>query len=449
MSVRSPEITAGSMQERARQLLERTRRRTLDLIEPLSEQALNAVHDPLMSPIVWDLGHIANFEELWIVQNAGGQRPLREELGTVYDPFAAPRRERGGLAYLPSEECFAYMDAVRERSLACIEQADLSDESNPLLAGGYIFDLVARHEQQHSETILQTLQIMTTEAYEPERRIDFPAAGKASPEMMLVDGGPFELGASGDWFAYDNERPQHVRELAPFWIDVLPVTNGEMQVFVEDRGYQRREFWSEPGWQWKLSKQVELPGYWQRESGGVFVRSFGRLEPLVPNLPVCHVSWYEAEAYARYAGKRLPSEAEWEKAASWDAPHGTKRRYPWGDDRPSPARANLDQLGFGAAPAGSYGEHAGPYGVQQLLGDVWEWTSSGFDAYDGFRPFPYPEYSEPFFGGPFRVLKGGSWATQPDAVTTSFRNWDYPERRQIFAGFRCARDADAADEGGS
>jgi gamma-glutamyl hercynylcysteine S-oxide synthase len=438
------------MQQRATQLLERTRRRTLDLIEPLTEDALNAVHDPLMSPIVWDLGHIANFEELWIVQNAGGQRPLREELGTIYDPFTAPRRERGGLAYLSSEECFAYMEAVRERSLACIEQADLSDETNPLRARGYVYDLVARHEQQHSETILQTLQIMTTERYEPERSIQFPAAGETSSEMLLVEGGPFEMGASPDWFAYDNERPQHVRELGSFWIDALPVTNGQMREFIEDGGYERRELWSEPGWQWKQTGRVKLPRYWHEERGNFFVRSFGTVEPMDAGLPVCHLSWYEADAYARYAGKRLPSEAEWEKAASWDEASGTKHRYPWGDERPSTAMANLDQLAFGTAPAGSYASYPSPYGAQQLMGDVWEWTSSGFDAFEGFRPFPYPEYSEPFLGGPFKVLKGGSWATQPGAVTTAFRNWDYPERRQIFAGFRCAQDAEpAGDERGS
>jgi iron(II)-dependent oxidoreductase len=444
MSVRAPDIGAGTIQERAIRSLEQARRRTLDLIEPLSDQALNTVHDPLMSPIVWDLGHIANFEELWITRRAGGQGPLREELGTVYDPFTAPRRERGELPYLTSEHCFAYMEAVRERAIACIEQADVSRDADPLLAGGFVFDLVARHERQHTETILQTLQLMTSETYTPPCRTDLPDSQGVSADMVFVDGGPFEMGVDPDSFAYDNERPRHVREVKPFWIDALPVANAQMCEFIDDGGYERREWWSDEGWAWRKTKRRTLPRYWEREQDGVRVRSFGQPAPLDPRGPVCHVSWYEADAYARYVGKRLPTEAEWEKAASWDPDREAKRCYPWGDKRPAPELANLDQLAFGTAPAGAYPDGASAYGAEQMIGDVWEWTASGFEAYDGFEAFPYPEYSEPFFGGPFKVLKGGSWATQPDVATCTFRNWDYAERRQIFAGFRCARDAEDA-----
>jgi iron(II)-dependent oxidoreductase len=441
MSVRAPDIPT-TIQERAVQSLELARRRTLELIAPLSEQALNTVHDPLMSPIVWDLGHIANFEELWIVQRAGGREPLREELGAVYDPFTAPRRERGALPYLTSEQCFAYMDAVRERAIACIERADVSPGSDPLLAGGFVFDLVVRHEQQHTETILQTLQIMTAETYAPVQRTELPGGGEPRNDMVFVAGGTFEMGAGTGSFAYDNERPSHIREVAPFWIDSLPVTNGQICEFIEDGGYERREWWSEDGWRWRESERINLPGYWERDHGGFSVRSFGEVVPVDPQRPVCHVSSYEAEAFARYAGKRLPTEAEWEKAASWDPHQAAKRSYAWGDERPSAEHANVDQLAYGTAIAGAYRDGASTYGAEQMIGDVWEWTASGFDAYQGFEAFPYPEYSEPFFGGPFKVLKGGSWATQPQLATCTFRNWDYRERRQIFAGFRCARDAE-------
>ena len=331
----------------------------------------------------------------------------------------------------------------------CIAEADVSAASDPLLAGGYVFDLVIRHEQQHTETILQTLQIMTAETYVPPRAAELPRTTEPPAAMVLVEGGPFEMGADSEAFAYDNERPRHQRHLEPFWIDVLPVSNLQICGFIEDGGYDRRELWSREGWGWREDKGRTLPRYWQREPDGYWVRSFGELVPLDPRRPVCHVSWYEAEAYARYAGKRLPTEAEWEKAASWDPNRETKRRYPWGDDAPAAERANLDQRAFGTAPAGAYPGGAGAYGAQQLIGDVWEWTASGFDAYAGFEPFPYPEYSEPFFGGPFKVLRGGSWATQPGVATTTFRNWDYPERRQIFAGFRCARDAESGESGGA
>jgi iron(II)-dependent oxidoreductase len=431
------------------ELLERTRRRTLKLVEPLSERALNAVHDPLMSPIAWDLGHIANFEEQWLVQRVFEQQPLQAELGSVYDPFSAPRPERGRLPYLRSDQCLGYMEAVRERALESLAGADLFDRSNRLLRDGFIYELIARHEQQHSETILQTLQIMTSEEYAPACR-PLPAGGEPRDGMVLIEQGRFELGASEHWFAYDNERPGHVRELGPFWIDRQPVTNGQMRQFVENGGYERAEWWSEAGWRWRRQEGVTLPRYWQRDRDGFFVRSFAQLEPLDSRKPICHVSWYEADAYARYAGKRLPTEAEWEKAASWDpADRRRKRRYPWGDDRPQEMQANLDQLGFGSAPVGSYPDGKSAYGVEQMVGDVWEWTASGFDAYPGFRAFPYREYSEPFFGGPFKVLRGGAWATQPDAVSTTFRNWDHPDRRQIFAGFRCARDAAPEELGGT
>jgi gamma-glutamyl hercynylcysteine S-oxide synthase len=449
----------GSRRTRIAALLERTRQRTLTLIEPLSEQALNAVHDPLMSPIAWDLGHIASFEELWLVQRAAGRAPLREELGGVYDPFSAPRRERGRLPYLRSEECLDYIRAVRERTLACLEEVELSDGATPLLAGGFVYELVARHEQQHSETILQTLQSMTAETYEPprviapqlglERRemaersraIETARARQRVDGMVLVGGGPFEMGASGAWFSYDNERPAHERELEPFWIDAEPVTSGALIEFIDDRGYERPELWSSEGWEWRSRERIVLPRYWERGGNGLVERSFGQLRPVEPSKPICHVSWYEADAYARWAGKRLPTEAEWERAASWDPDAGVKRSYPWGDAPPDSERANLDQLAFGRAEAGVFPAGESACGARQMIGDVWEWTASTFDGYEGFEPFPYREYSEPFFGQRFKVLRGGAWATQPDAVSTTFRNWDYPERRQIFAGFRCARDA--------
>jgi gamma-glutamyl hercynylcysteine S-oxide synthase len=435
-------------------MLEHTRRRTLELIGPVSEEALNAVHDPIMSPIAWDLGHMASFEELWLVHHAAGRPLLREELGGVYDPFSTPRRDRGTSPYLRSDECVDYLAAVRERTLACLEDVDVSDDAAPLLAGGYVYELVARHEQQHSETILQTLQTMTAERYDPPRLTEtMPAAGQAaetegafaSPAqvdgMVLVAGGRFEMGTDGAWFSYDNERPAHWRESESFWIDVAPVSCAAMIDFIDDGGYERPELWSVEGWRWRLREDATLPRYWERADGRFLERSFGELRPLQSSKPVCHVSWYEADAHARWAGKRLPTEAEWERAASWDGEARAKLPYPWGDSRPDRVGANLDQVSFGTHPVGDFPAGRSPCGAQQMIGDVWEWTSTTFDRYEGFEPFPYREYSEPFFGQRFKVLRGGAWATQPDAVTTTFRNWDYADRRQIFAGFRCARDA--------
>jgi iron(II)-dependent oxidoreductase len=399
-----------------------------------------------MSPVVWDLGHIATFEDLWAAQNAFGEPPLRAALGRVYDPFNAPRSERGELPYLRSEDCLGYMEAVRDRTLELLSDADLAHDAQPLFADGYVFELILRHEQQHSETILQTLQLMTSHDYQPARVVEAQSApeGRASA-MVFVPGGRFEMGARSALergvFAYDNELLRHERELPGFQIDVTPVRNGDFAAFIEDGGYDRPELWSPAGWQWREQKQRRLPRYWSRQGDRFTIRRFADLQALDPQQPVCHVSWFEADAYARYAGKRLPTEAEWEMAASWDPEAGAKRTYPWGDAPAQPARTNLDQLAFGTAPAGAYPGGASPCGALQMIGDVWEWTADSFEAYPGFEAFPYPEYSAEFFGGPYRVLRGGSWATQPEAVTTTFRNWDYPERRQIFAGLRCAKDA--------
>jgi len=420
--------------------LQEVRARTLFLVEGLSDEALNQVHDPLMSPIAWDLGHIATFEDLWLVQKAFGRPALRADLGKVYDPFTAPRSERGALPYLRGADVLRHLEAVRGRTLALLEDADLSGAAEPLLAEGFVYEMVLRHEQQHTETILQTLQIMISEPYDPPARRTLPPAEDVEGDMALVPGGPFEMGAPPEGFAYDNERPRHAHDVPAFLIDRVPVTNGQMLDFIGDGGYRRPELWAAAGWAWREREAVELPRYWSCDDGAYLVRAFGAEAPVDPGLPVCHVSWYEADAYARWAGKRLPSEAEWEKAAAWDPGSGQSRPHPWGGQAASERVANLGQLSFGAAPSGAYRGGESPCGMRQAAGDVWEWTASPFEGYRGFRAFPYREYSEEFFGGPYRVLRGGSWATQPEAVSNTFRNWDYPERRQIFAGFRCAAD---------
>jgi iron(II)-dependent oxidoreductase len=417
-------VTRGGIAQR----LGEVRARTMLLVEQLSDEVLNTVHSPLMSPIVWDLGHIATFEDLWLAQSAFGKTMLRERLGDVYDPTAAPRSERGGLPYLRSDDAFRYMDEVRTRVLDLLDGADISPDSAPLLRDGFVFEMVLRHEQQHTETILQTLQLMTSDEYVPPRGWDVPEPEVLAGGMAHIPAGPFEMGAAPTGFAYDNERPQHARDMDAFRIDRAPVSNGAFLDFIDDRGYERPELWSAAGWAWRTDEHASAPGYWRVEGEQWLARSFAQWVAVDPELPVSHVSWFEADAFARWAGKRLPTEAEWEKAASGAGS---------GD-----GRANLDQLAFATAPAGAYARGESAYELRQALGDVWEWTASGFDAYEGFEAFPYPEYSRDFFCGPFKVLRGGSWATQAGAVTTTFRNWDYPQRRQLFAGFRCAADVE-------
>jgi iron(II)-dependent oxidoreductase len=302
-----------------------------------------------------------------------------------------------------------------------------------------IWDMVIRHEQQHNETMLQTLKLAEPGVFTPPAR---PLPGRppfrAPGRKTLVDAGPFELGAPPTGFAYDNERPRHVVDLDAFEIDVAPVTNGSYRAFVQDGGYERREWWSDAGWEWRTREDVKRPLYWIDDWTE---RWFDRTESLDPAAPVMHVSWYEAEAYARSRGERLPTEAEWEKAACHYPASDQTCRYPWGDEPPNGDRANLDQLAFRASSPGAFPAGSSPYGCVAMIGDVWEWTASSFSGYPGFEPYPYEEYSSIFFGDDYKVLRGGSWATRPRVATTTFRNWDYPIRRQLFCGFRCARDA--------
>jgi gamma-glutamyl hercynylcysteine S-oxide synthase len=367
-------VTASSKAAITARLAE-ARGRTLELIEPLDDEQLNRVYSPILSPLAWDLGHIANFEELWLVRTIGGREPLRGELGRFYDAIENPRKTRGELPILRDAELRAYMADVRERSLDVLDTVEIGPEAeDPLLREGFVYEMLLAHELQHQETMLQLLQMI--ESYEPIVPVGTEAVAAAGPEMLLVDGGDYEIGAPPTGFAYDNERPRHEVELAPFEIDRTPVTNAAYVEFMEATG-------------------AESPLYWERDDFGWVSTAMGRRSPIEPDHPVVHVSWDDADAFARWAGKRLPSELEWEAAAE-----------------------RLDGIG-----------------------QAWEWTCSDFRAYEGFAAFPYREYSEVFFGGDYRVLRGASWATHPGVARRSFRNWDLPQRRQIFSGLRCARDA--------
>jgi gamma-glutamyl hercynylcysteine S-oxide synthase len=352
------------------------RKRTYELIEPLDDAQLNRVYSPILSPLAWDLGHIANFEELWLVQTIGDQEPLHGELGRLYDAIENPRRDRGELPILRDAELRSYLADVRARTLDVLEEVEIGPEAkHPLLRDGFVYEMLIAHELQHNETMLQLLQMVA--GYESPAPFG-PEPVPADAGTISVAGWGYEIGAPAGGFAYDNERPRHTVELAPFEIDRTPVTNAAYIAYMEATG-------------------ADPPLYWEGDADSGWVSAArGRLDPVDSAQPVVHVSWHEAEAFARWAGARLPSEAEWEAAAP-----------------------ELD-----------------------AVGRVWEWTSSDFLAYPGFEAFPYREYSEVFFGDEYKVLRGGSWATHRDVMRPSFRNWDLPQRRQIFSGFRCARDAE-------
>jgi iron(II)-dependent oxidoreductase len=363
----SPQLAADLLRA-----MKAAREHTLALVAHLDDEQLERVHSPIMSPLAWDLGHIAAYEDLWLAHRLAGLPLLRPELANLYDAFETPRAVRGEIEALRAGPAREYMRAVSERAQAALAARGAGD--------GMLCEMVIRHELQHAETMRQTMAIAgLLPAGEPR----LPAMAGADSWLELP-AGAFQMGARGDSFAYDNERPRHTVKVAAHAIARRPVSNASWMHFSEGGGYERREWWSHEGWAWK--EQYDITHHAAVADGD-------------PDAPVCHVSWFEADAFARAHAARLPSEAEWERAAAWEQ-----------------------------------GERIAE------TGHVWEWTASCFTGYPGFAAHPYREYSEVFFGEDYRVLRGGSWATHARVKTRTFRNWDLPQRRQIFAGVRLARD---------
>jgi iron(II)-dependent oxidoreductase len=426
-------VTQADARQHAADELERARARTLVLLDPIAEADLRAQHSPLMSPLVWDLAHIGHYEELWLLRELHAGDATDARFDDVYDAFKHPRGERPDLDLLGPDAARDFVADVRKRALDVLAGIDL-DGDDLLLDGLFVHGMVVRHEHQHDETMLATLQLMDTPYSEAGDGPGAPGVDlDALPADVVVPAGPFTMGTSTDPWAYDNERPAHEVDLPAFRIDTTPVTNGAYAEFVADGGYSRSELWTDEGWAHRVDAALEHPQFWIRSGDGWTRRRFGRVEPLPRHEPVQHVCWFEADAFARWRGARLPTEPEWERAAQGATDAGGL----WHAGRR-----------FGPDEVGAHPEGSSEAGVQDLLGGVWEWTAGDFVAYPGFRSFPYREYSEVFFGegrsefGPaFKVLRGGAWATDPAACSITFRNWDLPIRRQIFAGFRCAADA--------
>ncbi len=422
--------------------LERARRRT-HALTACDEEELLKQHSPLMSPLVWDLAHVGSQEEQWLVRDVGRMAPIRPEIDKLYDAFEYSRSSRPSLPLLAPSDSRSYLAETRSKTLEILERIPL--EGSPLLQGGFAFGMMIQHEQQHAETMLATHQLRVGDpvlhpvAPEPEV---LAHGARALPAEVHVAAGSFTMGASVEPWALDNERPAHEVYVPGYWIDTVPVSNGDFLAFMHDGGYSNPDWWSAEGWAHRNEDGLTAPKYWSRDGSQWWRTRFGVVEPVPLDEPVQHVSFFEAEAYARWAGRRLPTEAEWEKAARYDPVSGRSRRYPWGDEDPTSRHANLDGTALRPSPVGSYPAGASALGVHQLMGDVWEWTSTDFGPYPGFRMFPYREYSEVFFGGNYKVLRGGSWAADRAAVRGTFRNWDHPIRRQIFTGFRTARDAE-------
>ena len=421
--------------------LEEARRATVELAATVDDERLAAQHDPIMSPLLWDYGHIGVYEELWLADGVSGAQPAEHARYHTYDAFENPRRIRASLPLMQRGEVDAYRGALRVRVLDLLGEVDVSaDSPDPLTRDGFVYDMVAQHEWQHQETMLQTLQLLNG-GWCPKLPSAPTSTGVDAAARVDVPAGTYPVGLRGH-APYDNEHAAHEVALAAFRIDRHPVSCGRYRAFVEDGGYTRDELWTPAGLEWLHEEGAAAPKHWRREGDGWVTERFGHVLPVRDDEPVLHVCAHEADAFARWAGMRLPTEEEWEVAATWDPQIGRARVQPWGDTDEADGRANLGRRLLGPAPLGSYAAGASPLGCEQMIGDVWEWTSSLFLPYPGFVAFPYPEYSQVFFGDEYRVLRGGSFVTHPSVARPTFRNWDYPIRRQIFAGFRCASNAD-------
>ena len=414
--------------------LARARDRTLRLVD-LDDAELFRQYDPLMSPLVWDLAHIGWQEELWLLRSNDPGRPgmLDPSVERYYDAFLNSRSSRVDLPLLPPTDARSYCATVRDKVLDRLDA--LPDD-----ADRFEFGLVVSHENQHDETMLQALNLRTGPALLGAGATLPPGRSGVAGTSVLVPGGPFVLGvdALAEPNSLDNERPAHRVDVAAFRIGTVPVTNAEWRNFIADGGYREPRWWSERGWNHREAAGLEAPLFWNLTDG---TRTrFGHVESIPDDEPVQHVTYFEAEAYAAWTGARLPTEEEWEKACAWDPATGRRRRYPWGASPPDASTANLGGEALRPAPVGAYPAGASAYGAEQMLGDVWEWTSSPIRPWPGFTPMLYEQYTQPFFGGDYKVLRGGAWAVAADILRPSFRNWDHPIRRQIFSGVRLAWD---------
>jgi len=417
-------------------VLEDARRRSLELIADLADEQLRAPLLSIINPPIWELGHVAWFQEKWALRHLRGEPPLVEQGDALWDSAAVPHDTRWDLPLLSRAGTLDHCRRVLDRVLERLPQGELSEKE------AYFHWLVVMHEDMHGEAFTYTRQTLGYPAPklsgpgDAQLTADSTDTGATISGDVWVRGGKFLLGARpGEAFVFDNEKWAHEVEVKPFAIARAPVTNAEFAAFVDDGGYRRSELWSEEGRAWLEKEKAQHPAYWLRDANGWRLRHFDQVIPLPEDRPIIHVNWYEAEAYCRWAKRRLPTEAEWEFAAGGVE----KRRYPWGDEPPNGARSQLDSAHLGVVPVGAHAAGDSPCGCRQMMGNVWEWTASPFVSYPGFAPDPYKEYSQSWFTPAYKVLRGGCWATRARLIRTTWRNFYTKDRRDVFAGFRTCR----------
>jgi iron(II)-dependent oxidoreductase len=408
------------------------RGRTLALIGDLDDRQLLGTPLATLNPLLWEIGHVAWFQEKWLLRR-DGRASLRTDADALYDSAAVAHDTRWDLPLPSRDATLRYMADIQGEVLERLARRPTAEDA-------YFTLLAIFHEDMHTEAFTYSRQTL---GY-PAPRLDAAVLVAETPDQpwygdVALPSGQYALGASAaEPFVFDNEKWAHPVEVRPFAMARAPVTQAEFAAFVDDGGYRRREVWSAAGWSWRAGAAAEQPVYWQRVARGWQRRDFDTWVPLEPHRPMIHVGWYEAEAYCLWAGRRLPTEAEWERAASCAGVGQAKRRFPWGDDGPTAERARLDGRGLGCVGVAAHAAGDSACGCRQMIGNVWEWTADVFRPYPGFVPDPYREYSAPWFGD-HHVLRGGCWATRGRLLRNTWRNFYRPARRDVFAGFRtCA-----------
>lgn len=445
------------------------RARTVALVADLTDEQMIGPCLAIVNPPLWEIGHVAWFTEFWVLRHLKEQAPLQQNGDALYNSTDVAHDTRWELLLPDRAKTLGYMDEVMDRAIEQIAgKRELSADEY------YFYLLTTFHEGMHAEALAYTRQTLGYPAPVIQGDRAVAVAGGVRPGDVEIPAGKYLIGATKDFpFVFDNEKWAHEVVLEPFRIARAPVTNGEFLEFVEEGGYRERRFWSNEGWQWlesggspqleksfatffkrrmnkipevqEFSKRLDHPVYWKREANGRWLqRIYNQYVPLNNHLPIVHVSWYEAEAFCNWAGRRLPSETEWEVAASAEPNGGLtgspeRRYFPWGDMAPISEHANLDWHESGVVEVGAYAAGDSAFGCRQMIGNIWEWTAGDFQPYPGFIIDPYKEYSKPWFGT-HKVLRGGCWATSSLLIRNTWRNFYTPDRRDVWAGFRtCAK----------
>lgn len=437
-----------------------TRNRTLDLVKTLEKDDFVVQTAYYTSPPKWHVGHVSWLYEVILQKITSDYQCISKEfskyLNSYYNQFGEPwdKGKRGVVSRPTLDQIFEYFNMVNQRVVNLLQTPGALDDDASNTAK-HLFIMGLNHECQHQELLVYDLQHLLAEQYKPIQKNQAPQLlqshinttvkdydGNSDGEMISISGGIYKMGYSQKEFCYDIELPEHKVYLNDYKIGKYPVTNKEYQKFINDKGYQNYKYWLSDGWEAVKKQGWEAPMYWEKNGKDWYTRDFEGKRKINPNEPVIHLSYYEADAYCRWAKKRLPTEAEWEKAASWNEQKQIKTKYPWGQQLPTKNHCNLlESYIWKSSEVGSYPQGKSYYGCHQMIGDVWEWTSSEFMGYPGFES-GFDEYNDKWFTNQ-KVLRGGSFGTPSMSIRNSYRNFFRLDERWLFSGFRCAQDASA------